>query len=483
MRSNDPRREQHGSVLYATSMKEKDMNKRHSDVKGRDFDVVVLGGGPGGLSFSKNAANFGAKVALIEMNKLGGTCLNLGCVPKKLCYLFSTLAEQLHDLPHYGMDVTLNKIDWATFKTKRDQFISKMNQLYTDGISELKIAYFHGVAKFVDATHVEVLGHVLTARKFVIATGTQPNVPADVQGTENGITSDEFFDMESVPRKCVVIGGGYVAMELVTILNAFNSKVITLVRSDRLLKNFDHMIGDIMKDILQDSNITVMLNTRITQIIEDEKNTKSVLLHNGNMIDGVDCIIWATGRVPRKNLGLDKTGVRTNQLGFIQVDDYQNTSVKNIYALGDVCGRYALTPVAIAAGTKLARRLFGDNPSAKVDYTTIPTVIFTNPPIASVGLSEREAFSEYGRDNIRVYKKEFIPLYYAVMETKPLAHMKLVCLRGGGEKILGLHIIGMHADEVLQGFSVAIKIGLTKKQLDDAISVHPTIAEEILSIK
>lgn len=444
------------------------------------FDYLVIGGGSGGIASARRAAEFGIKVGLVESDRLGGTCVNVGCVPKKLSFYCALHAEIIHHLKDYGFLLSEYQLDWGTFKRKRDEYVKHLNGIYENYLIKSKVELIRGKAKFVQDRVVEVNDKQYSAKHILIATGGYPSLP-DIPGAEHGITSDGFFKLQTIPKKTVVVGAGYIAVELSGILNALGSDVYLVIRRDKVLRNFDCMISTAITEEIVESGIKLEKNTQVNHIEKQHDGKLTVLLKDENMITDVDCLLWAIGREPSSELQLENAGVKLNDTGHILVDEYQNTSHSNVYALGDVCGKFLLTPVAIAAGRCLAHRLFDNQPEKKLDYSNIPTVVFSHPPIGTVGLTEVEAVQQYGRENLHIYKSAFIPLYYAITEKKSKCLMKLICY-GKDEKIIGLHIMGLGCDEILQGFAVAIKMGVTKNQLDECVAIHPTTAEELVTM-
>ncbi|XP_058659600.1 glutathione reductase, mitochondrial isoform X2 [Ammospiza caudacuta] len=376
------------------------------------YELLVLGGGSGGLAGARRAAELGARVALVEPQRLGGTCVNVGCVPKKVMWNTAVHAEFVHDHADYGFETAGVKFNWRTIKEKRDAYVRRLNDIYENNVKKAHINIIRGYGKFTADPEptIEVNGKKYTAPHILIATGGRPAVPSDseIPGASLGMTSDGFFDLEELPRRSVVVGAGYIAVEMVGILSTLGSKSSLLIRHDK--------------------------------------------------------------------------GVRMDTKGHVVVDEYQNTTRRGIYAVGDVCGRALLTPVAIAAGRKLAHRLFEGRQDSRLDYENIPTVVFSHPPIGTVGLTEEEAMAIHGKDKVKIYNTSFTPLYHAVTQRKVKCVMKLVCT-GKEEKVVGLHMQGLGCDEMLQGFAVAIKMGATKADLDNTVAIHPTSAEELVTLR
>ncbi|KAH9488315.1 hypothetical protein Btru_063767 [Bulinus truncatus] len=447
----------------------------------KKFDYLVIGGGSGGLASARRAAEFGIKAAIIEEGRWGGTCVNVGCVPKKVMYYTATHAEMIHEHKGYGFDVDFKGFDFKRIKKSRDEYIKRLNGIYESNLDKSKVEKITGHAMFTSDNSVEVNGEQYSADHILIATGGRPTIPS-IPGAEHGITSDGFFELEDLPRKVVVVGAGYIAVELAGVLNALGSNTSLLIRYDQVLRTFDGLISKTVTDNLETAGVKIWRRTEVSEVVKESDGTLT-LKTNTEVISNVDCLLWAIGRSPNSdNLGLDRVGISVDKHNNIEVDEYQNTSVKGIYALGDVCGKALLTPVAIAAGRRLAHRLFDGKKDLKLDYTSIPTVVFSHPPVGTVGLTEEEAERKYGRDKLKIYTSNFLPMYYAMTENKVRCNMKLICVLSE-EKVVGLHMIGQGCDEILQGFGVAIKMGATKAQFDECVAIHPTSAEELVTMR
>ena len=444
------------------------------------FDLISIGGGSGGLACAQRAAEYGAKTAVIEPHRLGGTCVNVGCVPKKIMWNAAGVALSLHDANDYGFDVKVGISDWAELKRKRDAYVLRLNGIYERNLNAKGVAYVRGAARFVDAHTVEVNGQRLSARHMVIATGGKPTLP-NLAGVELGITSDGFFELETLPKKVAVIGSGYIACELAASFRELGSDVQQFIRKERLLSNFDVMLGNCLMREVRAQGMIVQENVAAAAV-RDESGKKTLVAQDGREFAGFDCLLWAIGRDANvAGLDLQRAGVALDDLNYIITDGFQNTNVAGVYAIGDVTGRAALTPVAIAAGRRLSDRLFGGRPERHLEYNVIPTVIFTHPPIGTVGATEAEARAAYG-DAVKVYVADFTPMYHAMTTRKTHTDMKLVCV-GPEQRIVGCHIMGSGADEMLQGFAVAIRMGATKADFDDTVAIHPTSAEELVTMR
>ena len=448
----------------------------------KEYDYIVIGGGSGGIASANRAAMHGAKVILFEGKEVGGTCVNVGCVPKKVMWYGAQVAETLHRYAgEYGFDVTVNKFDFARLKANRQAYIDRIHGSYERGFDSNGVERVYEYARFVDPHTVEVAGERYTAPHILIATGGHalyPNIP----GSEYGITSDGFFELDEVPKRTAVIGAGYIAIEVAGVLNALGSDTHLFVRKDRPLRTFDKDIVDVLVDEMAKSGPTLHTHANATEVVKNADDSLTISFNNGETIT-VDCLIWAIGRAANTSgFGLEKTGVKLTEKGTIYSDEFENTSVPGIYALGDVTGKLDLTPVAVKAGRQLSERLFNNKADAKLDYTDVATVVFSHPVIGSVGLTEEKAIAKYGEENIKVYKSSFTPMYTALGDNRQPSTMKLVTL-GEDEKIIGLHGIGYGVDEMIQGFSVAIKMGATKADFDNTVAIHPTGSEEFVTMR
>ena len=448
----------------------------------KEYDYIVIGGGSGGIASANRAAMHGAKVILFEGKEVGGTCVNVGCVPKKVMWYGAQVAETLHRYAgEYGFDVTINKFDFATLKANRQAYIDRIHGSYERGFDNNGVERVYEYARFIDPHTVEVAGERYTAPHILIATGGHalyPNIP----GSEYGITSDGFFELDEVPKRTAVIGAGYIAVEVAGVLNALGSDTHLFVRKDRPLRTFDKDIVDVLVDEMAKSGPTLHTHANATEVVKNADDSLTISFDNGETIT-VDCLIWAIGRAANTyGFGLEKTGVKLTEKGTIYSDEFENTSVPGIYALGDVTGKLDLTPVAVKAGRQLSERLFNNKADAKLDYTDVATVVFSHPVIGSVGLTEEKAIAKYGAENIKVYKSSFTPMYTALGDNRQPSTMKLVTL-GEDEKIIGLHGIGYGVDEMIQGFSVAIKMGATKTDFDNTVAIHPTGSEEFVTMR
>ena len=448
------------------------MQKQH-------YDLIAIGGGSGGLAVAKQAAAYGKKVAIIEASRLGGTCVNNGCVPKKVMWYAADIAHAVDDAAAFGIPAQRGQTDWSKLVAAREQYIGNINRYWNKYVGDSGIDRIDGYASFVNADTVSVNGQYYTADHIVIATGGQPIVPP-LPGAELGITSDGFFRLQHQPQRVAVIGGGYIAIELSGVLAALGSQVSVVALEDRLMERFDPMISDVVEQEMLRQGVQVHTGFKASGLSQTAEGI--VVRSNDKTIAAFDTVIWAVGRRPNTaGLALDAAGVNMLPNGIVPVDECENTNVSGIYAIGDITGKVPLTPVAIAAGRKLADRLFGNKPISKVEYDNIPSVVFAHPPIGTVGITEAEARQQYG-NNVRVYQTEFTPMRHALSEHRQVTAMKLVCA-GEEEKIVGIHMIGEGVDEMLQGFAVAVKMGARKADFDNTIAIHPGSAEELVTMK
>ncbi len=445
------------------------------------YDLIAIGGGSGGLSAAERAAKYGAKCAVIEAGKLGGTCVNLGCVPKKVMWYGGMIAQTLRDAPDYGFDIQYNGFDWSALKAKRDNYVGNINSWYHTYLSDSNIDEIQGFARFVDKNTLEVDGKRYTADHIVVAPGSHAVVP-HIDGAEHGVTSDGFFAFEEQPQRVAIVGSGYIAVEIAGVLNAMGSEVTMFLRREHLLRKFDAMLRETLTEEMINDGVNIISSAQLEKVVKTEDGSLEIHCANQQVHSGFDKLIWAIGRTPSSaGLDLEMAGVETDDEGFILVDEYQNTNVPGIYAMGDVTPAPQLTPVAIAAARRLSDRLFGGMKDRKLDYGLVPTVVFSHPPIGTVGLTEGEAREGHG-EAVKVYQTRFTPMYHSLTRHESKVAMKLVCV-GAREKVVGCHIIGMGCDEMLQGFAVAIRMGATKQDLDDTIAIHPTASEELVTMR
>ena len=446
-----------------------------------DFDLAVIGGGSGGLACARRAAAYGARAVVVESGRLGGTCVNVGCVPKKVMWNAAHVADSLRDASEYGFQLDVRGFDWGMLKTKRDAYIERLNGIYERNLANDKVELVRGFARFTGPHSLAVGERTMTARHIVIATGGQPMRPM-MPGAQLGITSDGFFELANLPRRVVMVGSGYVSVELGGVFAALGAKVTLLIRGETVLRSFDAMLGAGVLKAMRDEGVDVVTNGYPQALERTPAGELELVLTNGRRLPPADCVLWAIGRQPSvEKLGLEAAGVKLDSYGYIDTDKYQATNVDGIYAIGDVTGRAQLTPVAIAAGRRLSDRIFNDQSDRYLDYDNIPTVIFSHPPVGTVGLSEAAARAKYG-DDVEVFLSGFVPMYHAMTTRKVRSEMKLVTT-GANRRIVGAHVVGWGADEMLQGFAVAVRMGATKQDFDDTVAIHPTSAEEFVTMK
>lgn len=446
------------------------------------FDYIAIGGGSGGIASANRAAMYGKNVALIEAKDLGGTCVNVGCVPKKVMWHGAQVAEAIKlYAADYGFDVALKGHSWSTLVESRQAYIGRIHQSYDRVLGNNKVTVIKGFARFKDANTVEVNGEEYTADHILIATGGEPIIP-HIPGAEHGIDSNGFFELTEQPKRVAVVGAGYIAVELAGVLHGLGSETHLLVRKHAPLRNFDPLLTDTLVEVMAEDGPTLHTHSIPQSVEKHADGSLTLTLENGESLT-VDCLIWAIGRRPlTHNLNLEAAGVELDHKGYIKVDEYQNTSAEGVYAVGDNIGYVELTPVAVKAGRQLSERLFNNKPDAKMDYELVPTVVFSHPPIGTMGLTEPQAKERFGDDNVKVYTSSFTAMYTAVTRHRQPCKMKLVCA-GEEEQVVGIHGIGFGMDEILQGFAVAVKMGATKADFDACVAIHPTAAEEFVTMR
>lgn len=447
------------------------------------FDYIVLGAGSGGIASANRAAMRGAKVLLIEAEAIGGTCVNVGCVPKKVMWYGAQVAEAIKLYgPSYGFDVTINKFDWGKLVQSREEYIERIHAGYNRGLANNGVTLIKGFGRFINQNTIQVNDKNYTASNILIAVGGQPIIP-DIPGAEYGIDSNGFFALNEQPKRVAVVGAGYIAVELAGVLNALGSDTHLLVRKDTPLRNFDPMVINTLMEVMAAEGPTLHTHAIPKDVVKENDGSLTLNLENGGSLN-VDCLIWAIGRKPSTDtISLEAAGVKVDEQGYIPVDPYQNTNIPGIYAVGDIMADgIQLTPVAVKAGRLLSERLFGNMSQAKMDYSQVPTIVFSHPPIGTVGLTETEALETYGESSVKIYNSTFTSMYTAVTTHRQPTRMKLVCA-GPEEKIVGLHGIGFGMDEILQGFAVAMKMRATKADFDAVVALHPTSAEEFVTMR
>ncbi|HSV53679.1 MAG TPA: glutathione-disulfide reductase [Burkholderiaceae bacterium] len=444
------------------------------------YDILAIGGGSGGLAVAQRAAEYGARSAVVEPAPLGGTCVNAGCVPKKVMWNAAHLMQGAREAAAYAIALPAPVCDWAALRQRRDAYIRRLNSVYQRNLDRRQITVHEGLASFLDAHTLRIGDQEISAEHIVIATGCRPSIPA-IPGAEHGLSSDDFFKLDHLPERVAIVGSGYVAVELAGVLNAFGARVDQLLRRDALLREFDPMIQATLAREMDALGVVVRPRVVPAALIRQGDGQLELLAEDGRRFGPYDAVIWAIGREPvTLALDLGQAGVATDPSGFVTTDAWQRTNVDNIFAIGDVTGRAALTPVAIAAGRRLADRLYGGQPGRHLRYDCIPTVVFSHPPVGTVGLTEPQARQQHVQVDVK--STSFVPMYYALSEKRQKCEMKLV-LAGTEQTVVGCHIVGQGADEMLQGFAVAIRMGATLKDLQDTLAIHPTNAEELVTMR
>ena len=448
----------------------------------REYDIIAIGGGSGGSATMNRAAMYGAKAAVIEGNIIGGTCVNVGCVPKKVMWYGAQVSETLKNYAaDYGYTIGETSFDFKTLRKNREAYIERSRQAFSNNFNRNGVDYIEGYARFVDKNTVEVNGEHIRAKHIVIATGSYAFIP-NVPGSELGGTSDDVFAWEELPESVSIIGAGYIAVELAGVLHALGVKTDLFVRKGGPLRGFDQGIVEVLVEEMK-KNGQPLHTHKVPQKLEKLDNGDIQIYFEDGTTHTSQKVIWAVGRKANiQQLNLEAAGVELTERGFIQVDEYQNTTTPGIYALGDVSGEKELTPVAIKAGRTLAERLFNSKTDAKMDYELIPTVVFSHPAIGSIGLTQEQAEAKYGAENIKVYQSTFAGMYSAITVHRQMTKLKLITL-GEEEKVIGLHGIGEGIDEMIQGFAVAVKMGATKADFDATVAIHPTASEEFVTMR
>lgn len=443
------------------------------------YDLIAIGGGSGGVAATRRASRHGAKCAVVEYDRLGGTCVNRGCVPKKIMWYGAHIAHTIRDASGYGFDVEQKSFDWTQLVTDRENYINRLNGIYESNLSKENVEYLAGHGSVVDAHTVKVGDKTYTTDRILLAPGGTPTVP-DVPGAELGITSDGFFELTSMPGKVAVVGAGYIAVELAGMLHSLGSDVNLIIRKETFLREFDDILSSTLNSIMQDEGLKVINNTSIGGLTGSAGNI-TITSTDNTEIGTYDTVIWAIGRRPLSaEMTPENAGIEVDSRGYIPTDKYQVTNIDNIFAIGDITGREQLTPVAIAAGRRLAERLYAGKTDRHLNYDNIASVVFSHPPIGAVGLTEKQAREKFG-DAVKCYSATFTPMYHAFTPHPQKTAMKLV-VEGEQERVVGIHMIGPGVDEMLQGFAVAVKMGATKADFDDTVAIHPTSGEELVTL-
>ena len=448
----------------------------------KTYDYIVVGGGSGGIASANRAGMHGKKVLLIEAGAIGGTCVNVGCVPKKVMWQASSMMEMIQrDAESYGIHVDIKELNFKQLVQNREKYIEFLHGAYNRGLDSNHVERISAHATFVDEHTVTAGGETFTAPHILIATGGRPK-KLGIPGEEYALDSNGFFALEEMPQRVVFVGAGYVAAELAGTLNGMGAKTHWAFRHERPLRGFDELLSEKVVEHYQNQGMHIHPQSVPAKIEKQTSGELVITVENGQKITA-DAIVFGTGRQPNTDcLGLENTKVALDEKGYIKVDKFQTTTQPGIYAVGDVIGKIDLTPVAIAAGRRLSERLFNGQTDLYLDYETIPTVIFTHPPVATVGLTEKKAINKYGQENLKIYRSTFTPMYFALGEYRQKCDLKLICV-GAEEKIIGLHGVGLGVDEMLQGFAVAVKMGATKKDFDNTVAIHPTGAEEFVTMR
>ncbi|WP_414541357.1 glutathione-disulfide reductase [Nostoc sp. CCY0012] len=448
-----------------------------------DFDLVVIGAGSGGIATARRAAEYGAKVGVAEFDRLGGTCVNRGCVPKKLMVYASHFPELFADAQGYGWSLVKSSLDWEKMITAVNDEVTRLNGIYQRMLDNSKVEILQGYGKFIDAHTIQVGERQVTADKILIAVGGRPVKP-EIPGIEYAMTSDDIFHLKQQPKHIVILGGGYIGSEFACILHGLGSEVTQVIRHDKILRGFDEDLQTEIQQAMGNHGIRILTNSQLTKI---EKSDTGLLVKVRKDGDGEETIVVdavslaATGRKPNtQKLGLENTKVQVDDNGAIVVDKYSQTAEDNIYAVGDCTDNINLTPVAINEGRALADTVFG-NKSRTMSYENVPTAIFTTPEAATVGLTEAEAREKYG-DAVKVYRSRFRPMYYTLAGKDEKTMMKLV-VDQNTDKVVGAHMVGTGAAEIIQGVAIAVKMGATKANFDATVGIHPTSAEEFVTMR
>jgi len=443
-----------------------------------DFDLFVIGAGSGGVRAARIAAGYGARVGICEASRVGGTCVIRGCVPKKLLSYAAHFHEEFEDAAGYGWELGERRFSWTRLIENKDREIDRLNRVYLSLLSNANVELYPVHGKLVDSHSVQLGEDIVTAEKILIATGGRPWTP-DIPGAEYSITSDEAFHLKALPKRVIVVGGGFIACEFAGIFNGLGSEVVQIYRGEQVLRGFDHDVQESLAKEMIKKGIDIRLHTNVIELIRGSDGLITAKLDDGSELKA-DTVMFATGRVPNvRDLGLRDAGVHALPGGMIPVNEYSRTNLDNVFAVGDVTNRVNLTPVALMEGHAFADSEFGDDPRP-VDHGFIPSAVFSHPPVGTVGFPEKEAKTRYGK--LDVYRSEFTPMKHTLSGRDEKTMMKLLVQASSG-KVVGLHVVGMDAPEIVQGFAVAIKSGLTKQEFDRTTGIHPTAAEELVTMR
>jgi glutathione reductase (NADPH) len=448
-----------------------------------DYDLFVIGAGSGGVRASRISASYGARVAVAESMFLGGTCVNVGCVPKKLFVYGSHFSEEFEDAAAYGWQVRPEHFDWSTLRDNKTKEIERLNGIYRNLLEGAGVTLFEAHATLIDAHTVQVGEQTVTSKNILVATGGWPVVP-EFPGSEHAITSNEAFYLPEFPEEVVIVGGGYIAVEFAGIFAGLGAKTTLVYRGDLFLRGFDDSVREFVKQEIEKKHINLLFNSNVARIDKqaDEENRRfNLTMEDGSQLSS-DLVLYATGRKPKTaGLGLEQAGVALGANGQVLVNDFYQTNVDNIYAIGDVTDRLQLTPVAIEEGMCIANNLFTDNPPKRLDYRNIATAVFCQPNIGTVGLTEAEAVAEYAND-LDIYESDFKPMKHTLSGRDERTYLKMI-VRRSDDVVLGIHMVGPDAGEITQGLAVALVAGATKAQFDATVGIHPTAAEEFVTMR
>ncbi len=445
-----------------------------------NYDVLVIGGGSGGVRAARMSAAKGKRVALIEKQYLGGTCVNVGCIPKKLFHYAAQLPAQTHEAQGFGWSTAEHTHDWSVLTRNVAAEVQRLNGIYKNMLQNAGVVLIDGTAKLIDAHRVAVGDQVFSAQRILLATGGYPWKPG-IAGAELAITSDDFFSLPNQPERAIVVGGGYIAVELAGILHAMGSQTTLLHRGDKVLKNFDVDVSSFLQQEMEKQGMAFQWDANIVSI-EKTASGLQVLCSSGATLIA-DCVLFATGRKPATaQLGLEKVAIQCSRSGHVVVDEHFCTSVPSIFAVGDLVGHKELTPVATAEAMWLVDYWFGSRVRESIDYSLVPSAVFSSPEVATVGLTQQEAEARYGVDDVEIFRTDFRPLKHTVSGSSERMMMKLIVQRST-DRVLGVHMVGAEAGEVVQGFAVALQAGATKKQFNMTIGIHPTAAEEFVTLR